>query len=164
MASGNSLIIFRAQDSRPPSTNGATFDLRNNHPLLDFDDTTDESVDFEGVLPRNYAGGGLTVYIHYCDEAVAGVLIWQAAFERIGDGSQDIDSDGFAAAQSSASLTVPATSGNVDIASIAFTDGAQMDSVAVGEAFRLRINRDADNILDTLVGDANLLFVELKET
>ena len=39
-----------------------------------------------------------------------------------------------------------------------------MDSVAVGEGFRLRINRDADNILDTLVGDAELLFVELKET
>ncbi|MEK9207067.1 MAG: hypothetical protein AAB922_01195 [Patescibacteria group bacterium] len=164
MASTNTLIIWRAQDGRPPSANGATFDLRNVHPVLDFDDATDESVDFEGVLPRNYAGGGVTVYIHYCDEAIAGVLLWQAAFERIGDGSQDIDADGFAATQSSASLTVPATSGNVDIASIAFTDGAQIDSIAVGEAFRLRINRDANNILDTLVGDANLLFVELQET
>ena len=164
MASGNTLIIWRAQDGRAPSANFATLDTRNLHPVLDFDDTTDESVDFEGVMPRNYAGGGVTVYIHYCDEAIAGVLLWQAAFERVGDGSQDIDSDGFASAQSSASLTVPATSGNVDIASIAFTDGAQMDSVAVGEAFRLRINRDADNVLDTLAGDANLLFVELKET
>ena len=164
MASGNSLIIWRAQDGRAPASNAATLDLRNNHPVLDFDDTTDESADFEGVMPRNYAGGGVTVYLHYADTAIAGVLIWEAAFERIGDGSQDIDSDGFAATQTSGSLTVPATSGNVDIISIAFTDGAQMDSVAVGEAFRLRINRDANNVLDTLVGDAELLFAELKET
>lgn len=165
MASTNTLIIWRAQDGRPPSANGATFDLRNVHPVLDFDDTTDESADFEGVMPRNYAGGGVTVYLHYCMTSAILLLVdWEVSFERIGNGSQDIDSDGFAAIQST-SVTVPVTSGNVDIASIAFTDGAQMDSVAVGEAFRLRVNRDAnDAVNDTAVGDAELLMVELKET
>ena len=164
MASGNILIIFKPQNASFPSSNAATLDLRNGHPVLDFDDSTDESTIFEAVMPRNYAGGGVTVYIHYADTAIAGVLLWEAAFERVGDGSQDIDSDGFAATQASGSITVPATSGNVDIVSIAFTDGAQMDSVAVGETFRLKINRDANNVLDTLVGDAELVAVEIKET
>ena len=166
MASGNTLIIFRAQDGRPTASNGATFDLRNVHPVLDFDDSTDEFAYFEGVLPSNYAGGGLTAYIHYAmTSAILLTVEWEVAFERIGDGSQDIDSDGFAAAQASGAVTVPATSGHVDIANIAFTDGAQIDSIAAGESFRLSINRDAnDGVNDTAVGDAELLFIEIKET
>ena len=80
----------------------------------------------------------------------------------IGDQQQDIDSDGFAAVQSVDNTTVPATSGNVDVVSIAFTDGAQMDSVAVGESFRLKVTRDAAS--DTATGDAELVKVEIRET
>jgi hypothetical protein len=58
----------------------------------------------------------------------------------------------------------PGTSGYVTIASIAFTDGAQMDSVAAGEGFRLSVIRDADNGSDTMTGDAELWAVEIKET
>jgi hypothetical protein len=54
------------------------------------------------------------------------------------------------------------TSGNVDIVNVTFTDGADMDSVAVGEGFRMKITRDAAS--DTATGDAELRFVEIKET
>jgi len=84
------------------------------------------------------------------------------AWERIGDQQQDIDSDGFAAANSVDNTTVPGTSGNVDIVNVTFTDGADMDSVAVGEGFRLKVTRDAAS--DTASGDAELLRVEIKET
>ena len=87
---------------------------------------------------------------------------WDVAFERVGDAQQDIDSDGFAAVQSVDNTTVPGTSGHVDIVSIAFTDGAQMDSIAVGEYFRMKVTRDA--VSDTATDDAELIAVEIKET
>lgn len=164
MASGNTLVSFFPADNEPPSSAFATPDVRNGHPVLDFDASTDESAIFTGVLPRNYAGGGLTVYLHWAaSSATSGAVVWNAAFERVGEGSQDIDSDGFASAQA-ATATAPGTSGNVDIQAITFTDGAQIDSIAVGESFRLKITRDADNGSDTMTGDAELVAVEIKET
>ncbi len=149
--------------NEPPGSNFATLDTRNQHPVLDFDDAVNESAIFTGVVPRNYAGGGLTVYIHYAmSSAISGDIDWDVAFERIGDQQQDIDADGFAAVQSVDNTVVPGTSGNVDIVSIAFTDGAQMDSIAAGESFRLKITRDA--VGDMAVGDAELGAVEIKET
>lgn len=163
MASGDTLLIFTPQCNEPPAANYATLDTRNQHPVLDFDAATNESAIFSAVLPRNYGGGGVTVYLHYAmSTAVSGDVDWDVAFERIGDQQQDIDSDGFAAVQSVDNTTVPGTSGNVDIVSVAFTNGAQMDSVAVGEGFRLKVTRDA--VSDTATGDAELRFVEIKET
>jgi len=164
MASGDTLLVFLPANNVPPSSDYATFDTRNGHLVLDFrPDTANESAIFPGVMPRSYSGGGLTVYIHYAmSTATTGDIDWDVSFERIGDQQQDIDSDGFAAANSVDNTTVPGTSGNVDIVSVAFTDGADMDSIAVGEAFRMKITRDG--ISDTATGDAELLRVEIKET
>lgn len=163
MASGDTLLTFTPQCVEPPASNFATPDTRNEHPVLDFDDTTNEFAVFRDVMPRHYAGGGVTIYLHYAmTSATALTIDWDAAFERIGDQQQDIDSDGFAAVQSVDNTTVPSTSGLVDIVSIPFTDGAQMDSVAAGEGFRLKVTRDA--VSDDAAGDAELLFVEIKET
>lgn len=166
MASGNTLLVLHPFDNEPPASNYATIDLRNLHPVLDFDDTTAEAAIFTAVLPRHYAGGGITVYLHYAmTSATTGKVRWEVSIERIGDGSQDIDADGFATEQGVNVDPVPGTSGNVDIVSVAFTDGAQMDSVAAGEAFRLKVVRDsADGTNDTASGDAELVAVEVKET
>jgi hypothetical protein len=163
MASGNTLLVFRPQDNEPPTSNYATLDTRNQHPVLDFDDTTNESAVFSAVMPRHYSGGGVTVYLHYAmSSAEANTVDWDVAFERIGDQQQDLDADGFAAVNSVDNTTVPATAGLVDIVSVAFTDGADMDSVGVGEGFRLKVTRDASS--DDAAGDAELRFVEIKET
>ena len=163
MASGDTLIVYTPLNNEPPSSNFATLDVRNLHPVLDFDATTNESAVFSAVMPRSYAGGGLTVYIHYAmTSATSGNIDWDIAFERIGDQQQDIDADGFAAVNSVDNTTVPGTSGNVDIVIVAFTNGADMDSIAVGEGFRMKIIRDA--AADTATGDGELLFVEIKET
>lgn len=163
MASGDTLAVFTPQMNEPPSSNYATLDTRNLHPVLDFDDTTDESAVFSHVMPRAYSGSGVTIYIHYAmSTATDSTVDWDACFERIGDQQLDIDADSFAAVNSVDDTVVPATSGNVDVVSIAFTNGADMDSVAAGEGFRLKITRDATN--DTATGDAELRFVEIKET
>ena len=163
MASGNTLLTFVAEEGRPTLTNGATFDTRNNIGCFDFDDTTAESLVFTGVLPRNYGGGGITVYLHWAaTSATSGTGGWTVAFERIGDGQQDIDADGFASAQTVTAATVPATSGHVKSTNVAVSNGANMDSIAVGEMFRLKVTRDVAN--DTATGDLELYAVELKET
>lgn len=163
MASGDTLAIFTPLHNEPPSSVFATLDTRNQHPVLDFDASTNESAVFSSVMPRHYAGGGVTVYLHYAmSAAISGDIDWDVAFERIGDQQQDIDSDGFAAVNSVDNTTVPGTSGLVDIVNVAFTDGADMDSIAVGEGYRIKVTRDA--VSDTATGDAELLFVEIKET
>jgi len=163
MASGDTLYQFFPSDNEPPSSSFATLDLRNAHPVLDFDAGADEAAVFTGLLPRTYAGGGLTVRLHWmATSAVAGDVKWNAQVERDDTGT-DLDADSFAAAQTT-TTTTGATSGAPNVTQITFTDGAQMDSLAVGEPFRLKITRDADDAADTMAGDAELLAVEIKET
>ena len=163
MASGDTLLIFTPQMNEPPSSNYATLDLRNQHPVLDFDQTTGESAVFSGVMPQNYAGTtGVTVYLHWASSVTTGDVDWDAAFELIGDSDQDIDSDGFAAVNSADANSPGGTAGYVVIDSIAFTDGSDMDSVTAGDGFRLKISRDATN--DSMAADAELRFVEIRET
>lgn len=167
MASGQSLAIFHPYANQPPSSAAATLDTRNQHPCLDFDASTTERAIFSSVMPQHYAGTtGVTVYLHVAwstDTNTAHKSRFDVAFERIGAGQQDLDSDGFAAAQS-VSVTVVATSGNVYIASVSFTDGAQMDSVAAGEGFRMYVERDHDHADDDATGDTELVWAEIRET
>ncbi|MHC4239203.1 MAG: hypothetical protein ACYSUC_05525, partial [Planctomycetota bacterium] len=125
--------------------------------------SADEHAVFSAIMPRYYGGSGVTVYLHYAmTSATSGTTDWDVAFERIGDHQQDIDNDGFAAGKSVNNTTVPSQSGLVDVVSIAFLDGPEMDNVQAGEGFRLKVTRDATN--DDAASDAELLFVELKET
>lgn len=163
MASGQTLIVFTPQNNQPPSSAYATPDVRNGVLVLDFDASSDESAVFVGVLPRNYAGGGLTATIHaMLSSATSGSVRWQAQIERM---NTDEDSDSFATAQSAAQ-TASGTSGIITTAAITFSSGANMDSLAVGEPFRLKVTRDADGTsgTDDATGDAELVAVELKET
>lgn len=166
MASGNSLAIFGPLSNEPPATAYATLDTRNSHPCLDFDDAAaTESAVFSAILPSNYAGGGITVYLHWAaTTAIALNVIWQTSFERIGNALQDIDADGFATAVTWAAQACDVTSGNVVIDSQVHTNGAQIDSIAIGELFRIKVERLGSNVSDTMVGDAELLAVELRET
>jgi len=157
---------FLPTDNQPPASAYATPDYRNTHPILDFDGTTDEEAVFKSVLPTTYDGGGLTVDTYWSfTSATSGSLRVQAAIERIDVSSLDIDADSFAAFQS-AGGTAPGTSGMVVKATVTFTAGAQMDSLAAGEMFRLKIRRDADGTsgTDDITTDAELHAVAVRET
>ncbi len=166
MASGDTLGTIIPQQNEPPASAFATPDLRNIHPVLDFDGSTDEEAVFTGVLPRHYAGGGLTVRLFVAfTSATTGTSRWQAAIERIDASGLDVDADSFAAFQS-AGVAAPGTSGQVVTCDIVFTSGAQMDSLAAGELFRLKVRRDADGTsgTDDITTDAELFGVEIRET
>ena len=164
MASGNTLLIFTPLHNEPPATNFANLTNRNGHPLLNFGATTQVAAIFRAVMPSQYVGGGVTVFLHWCaGTATSGTIGWDVAFERIGDGVQDLDAaDSFATAQAVTDTTVPASSGLVDVTSCSFTHGAQMDDVAAGDFFRLRVRRNAP--ADSASGFAQLAAVEIRET
>lgn len=165
MASGQLMGVFTPLNNVPPTANYATFDTRNSHPTLDFDDSTDESAVFDGQLPPNYGGGGLTVVLYWAaTSATTNVCRWQVSIERM-DAALDTDADSFAGTQT-AGTTTSGTSGVLVTTSIPFTSGAQMDSLVVGEPYRLKVSRDADGTsgTDSLVGDAELMRVVVLET
>lgn len=161
MASGNTLAVFLPSDNEPPATNYATVNVSATalHPQLDFDSTTAEAAIFSGIMPRHYAGGGITVYVTWAIAAITGTVGWTVEFER---SNTAINADSFASAQTITAATVSGTTLVPSVTNVAVTDGANIDSLAVGELFRIRIKRDVAN--DTAAGDAFLLGVELKET
>lgn len=166
MASGDTLATFFPQNNMPPSAAFATLDARNGYAVLDFDDTTDESAVFWGYMPRNYAGGGITVTVGWmATSATTGTISLDVAFMSITDDADDLDTKAFAAANNANPTTASAT-GEVDYIAITFTDGADMDSVAAGEVFLMKVTRDANGTTSTddLSGDMELVFVEIKET
>jgi hypothetical protein len=129
---------------------------------LDFDDGSSEEAVFSGIMPNQYQGGGVDVRIHYMmTSATSGNTDWDVSWERCNAGGHDLDADSFGAVNSTNDTTVPSTTGEVGVVSVTFTDGADMDSVAAGELFRVKISRDGSS--DTASGDAELLAVEIRE-
>jgi hypothetical protein len=164
MASADTLAVFTPQSNEPPSANYATFDTRNGIGVLDFDAATEESAIVRGILPRNYAGGGLTVTSYWmATSATSGDIKVGTSIERDNVAGTDLDADSFATEQTGTG-TADATSGKVFSVVTTHTSGANMDSLAAGEPFRLKIARKAADGADTMTGDAELLVVEIKET
>lgn len=163
MASGQTMAKFSPLHGVPPATNAARLGFRNLHPILKFDPTTAQAIVFSDKLPRSYAGGGLIVHVEWAANGVTtGSVKWSAEIERIQVGTTDLDADSFAAAQE-ATATAPATDGFTKVTDIPFTHGAQMDSLAAGESYRLRISRVAGDGADDMAADAQLVSVEIEE-
>ena len=142
-----------------PATNFATFDLRNRHPVLDFDKTTQETVYFIGVMPDNYDANGIVVEVWWTATTVtSGTVGWDVSIELMT--GFDIDGDGFATAQTITAATVSGTSGTVQSSSVEIADGTDMDSLVAGSLFRLRIRRDVAS--DDADNDAELHYVEMR--
>lgn len=164
MASGDTLLILGPLHAVAPSSAFATLDSRNGHQVLDYDDEDVEAAIFEAALPAHYDGGGITVTIVWAaSTAESGDVLWSVAIERIAAGDLDIDADSFASAVGVAA-TAPGTSGQVVYTQIDLDDGSGIDGLLPGEAFRLRVTREADDPADDMVGDAELLRVIISES
>ena len=161
-ASGSKIVeTWQPIEASFPATNFATLDLRNRHPVLDFDTTTEETVYFHGVVPDNYNGEGITVEVWWSAEtATINTIGWLVAIEDMDDEGLDIDGTGFASEATITAATVPGTSGQIKSSSVNIADGSAMDSLAAGDLFRVSIARDVDN--DTATGDAELHMVQMR--
>jgi hypothetical protein len=150
--------VFTARDSQPPSTGFATLDTRGTGiAVLDFDDAATESAVFVSTLPRSATiASGLVIELRWmATSATSGNVRWSVAIERC---NTDLDSDSFdTSVESTAACN--ATSGIITATSITITT---IDSLAVGELFRLRVQRLGADAADTMTGDAELVAVEIR--
>jgi hypothetical protein len=149
-----------------PVACAATPDLRQSKPVLDFDATVNELAMFQGFMPRHYDGGGITVTVGVmASSANTGDMSWKIFFKAVTDDADDLDVKNFADPQSNQAVDAPSVVGEVAYFTIAFTDGAQMDSIAAGELFYMLLMRDAqDSMNDDMAGDAEFVFAEIQET
>ena len=158
-ASGTkTLAVFTPRNSSPPATLFATLDTRNSIAVLDFDDATIESVIFPAIVPEAAdLTSGLIVQINWmATTSTTGNVRWRVALER---GNTDLDTDSFDTAAEGNGVA-NATSGIPTTTSLTLTT---IDSVAVGEPYRLRVSRVGNDVTnDTMTGDAELLAVEVR--
>lgn len=158
---GTNTILQRFPgDAEFPATNFATIDTRNNHPVLDFDASTQETVFFKAFIPQGASfatsGTALTFVIEStATSATSGNIGWSVALERIAAGGIDIDVDNFGTAQSG-SVAVNATSGVVSETIVTFTLAQLPSSLAAGDMIRVRVQRDTA-VSGNHTGDAELL-------
>ena len=161
MATGN--IVGIIGDIVQPAATYATFDVRaggstpaENVPVYDFDDTTIEYLDLYCRL-EGYGGGGLTITFDWsATSATSNNVVWGAAIRRIQDDAEDVDTSQTYDYNDGTADTAASASGERSRQTITFTDGADMDSLADGESFILRIRRNASSGSDTMTGDAEL--------
>lgn len=145
----------------PPATLAPALDVRpggstpaEQVKLYDFDDTTIEYLDLLCRMSDSYTGNGLTFDFGWsATSATSGDVEWEAAIRRIADDAEDIDG-AHTYLFNAVTSTAPSASGEISNDVITFTNGADMDSVAAGENFILRMRRNA--AADDLVGDAEL--------
>ena len=172
MASGNTLLYLRPTDATPPATLYAQLDWlagasspAENIPVLAFDSSSTEYMDFRGKMPQHYAAGGLTLVICSGAATTTGGVRWDVAFRSIEDDTEDLDTTVHSYDYNGVSVTTLASvQGEVTYDNITFTDGADMDSVGAGDEFILRIKRTHDHADDTAAADAYLHGIEIRET
>lgn len=170
-SAGSAKGVVRVLAVTPPATSYATPDVRaggsspaENWPCFDFDDSTIEYVDYLCRL-EGYSGGGLTITLAWAaTSATSGNVIWGAAVRRVNDDAEDMDSSQTYDFNDTSGVAAPSASGELSYDDITFTDGVDMDSLANGEVFMLRIRRNASSGSDTMSGDAELVSVYGRET
>jgi hypothetical protein len=134
-------------------------------PVYDFDDTTAEYMDYLCYLLDSYDGGGLTIVLPWsATAATSGAVVWRAAIRRFADDAEDIDASHSYDFNQASADTAASASGEPSYPTITFTDGADMDSLATGEVFILRVGRLPSDSGDNMTGDAELWTPIIKET
>lgn len=150
---------FTAMDNDPPATLYATFDVINNISTLGFNDSATWGAVFKSVLPQFSAlGSGIIVHVKWASvAAVTGAAVFGAAYERM---NLTFNSDHFGS-QVTATTTTSGTAGVLNDTSITIPY-PNMGTTVSGDPYRLQIQRIGANGSDTLVGNAEVVFVTVE--
>lgn len=159
MANSTDDVVAHISTVRPyGSSAGATPDSRADIQVWDFDDDTTEYAYLDGRM-RNW-DGSTSVQVRFAwtastDNNSAHQVRWVIEFWHLADGGDDVDSGWAGSGEQGVSSNVAATCGDPIYAEIEFSS-AQMDSVADGDLFRLRIYRYTSHEDDDCSGDAEV--------
>lgn len=160
MASGDLLAVWEPDENEPPSSSGATRDMVNGQPILDFAAGAVEVAIFSTVMPPGFSNGNWTITLHLSmTTATSGDVDWDAAVDAQASGA-DVTADSFDTVDSDIDNTVPGTAGQMFLVSWTI-ERANQDAVVANNKFRVRIRRDGAT--DTASGDAELHKVVIVE-
>lgn len=160
MASGDSLLVFDPLSNRPPATDFATVDLRGEFVVLDFDDTSNEQAQFHAIVPSHYSGGDLKAVVTWTSSAAtSGSANLKCELTRLGAGA---NLDALPSPDGTEELTIAAPSASGDLL-IETTGPVAVSGLVSGETLRVSITRLASDVADTLVGDVELISIEMRE-
>ena len=162
-------IIARPYLIKPPASSGAqeTSIAGGSTPAEDmnvwaFDQTGPEYLDLYCLLDPKFAGGGLTIRLIWSGGATTNNVRWGAAIRRFADDAEQLSASHTYDYNDSSDVAAPSALSENSYDTIAFTSGADMDSLAAGEMFILRIRRTAAT--SNMAADAYLWKVEIRET
>jgi hypothetical protein len=152
---------FTASDGELNVGTPATLGSRGTHPVLDFNDTTQNTAVFRTIVPNftNFTTG-LYVFVYWVAAATTGTVGWDVSFERITINTQNLNSDNFETAVTIPAVTVPSTAGVLARTFATFSLAQLPTGLVSGDMIRVRIRRDVAN--DNAIGDAEIVGVEIQ--
>ncbi len=159
----NFRLTFAPNMMFPGGSARATFIVHSSLRLaLAFDDTTDESVYLQTVLPPAYTGTGTLKarLLFYSASANSGDAGWEVAVEAVTPADTlDLETASSWDSINGGTQALSGTAGDLTAITITLTN---KDSCAAGDSFRLGISRTAVST-DTVSGDLFLYSLELFE-
>lgn len=145
-----------------PTSNFPELKMSNGRPVLAFDASTDETCYWTAIAPQGLTSTYELIIYYAMASATTNTVVFQAAIEAITSGdATDTDATTSFDSNNSGSDTVPGTAGYLDTITISLTNA---DSIAAGDLFRVRLNRDADNVSDNATGDCYVFAVEFRDS
>lgn len=171
MASGNLMFTLYPLAGSQPSTLYASPDFIvgtstpvESIPVLDYDQTTIEYMDWRISLPPNYSGGGLTCVARISATTVTSGNVGIGIAVRTIENSDDLNTTAHTYDYNDSSATaVPATNGQTVDITITFSNGADMDSLAAGGDAIIRVRRNT-GVASNATNDMELHYIKVTET
>lgn len=158
----NTRFIFVPYGAEFPASNFPQLTLVNRRPVLAYDASTVETAYWTAVAPQGLTGTMNAIVYYMMASATSGKVDFEVAIEAVTpDDAVDLDAGTSFDSANAANETVPGTAGYMSSLAITLTNA---DSIAAGDYFRLRLERDADDGTDdTATGDAYVLAVEFRD-
>jgi hypothetical protein len=128
-----------------PPTNGLAVVKR----FRGFDAASDEAIGFTLWLPSNYSSGGTLLFRFSSAAATSGNCVWKHAYGISRPGTTDYDGEVYG----TVGTTTVATHATAGVEKTVSVD-LGVTGAAAGDVLRVFFGRDADNVADTLAGDA----------
>jgi hypothetical protein len=152
---------WNANEGQPPASAYAVWATRNSVPLLGFNDTTSWATIFIGIVPESaVVSSGILVRIFWlAASATSGAVQWGVAVDAMTAGSNPTSDSFDTAVTNSPGTSAPATNGVIALSTITLTS---IDSIGIGDGYRLKLYRDAASGNDTMTGDAQVVAVEVR--
>lgn len=134
----------------------------NDRPALAFDGVNVETCYWTDVAPQGIVVGYSAIIYYLMASAIAGTVDFEVAVEAVTPGDvQNLGSTTSFGAVNAGQGTIPATNGYMSALTISL---ANIDDIAAGDYFRLRLERDADDAVgDTAIGDCYVLGMEIRD-